>query len=244
MDQTFQELIDSRFGGKVSAGKHESDESDGHACALEAVSALLDKDWSDDPATLQMPDVRPMNDAGWASEAERTTHMIRLITALLPWREWSTVQRTQFATRIAGRTIREILPTMLRGIGLDDAARECEEQGTARAADSAASEARAASAANSAADSAAYSAGSAAYSTANAADRAYRAAYSAYSAASAASASEGWVAEAEKIADSTFNEARAILSTARAADSAAKAVALIVAIDIWVAEAEKIEEAN
>ncbi|MEM3169940.1 MAG: hypothetical protein QW838_04130 [Candidatus Nitrosotenuis sp.] len=121
----FEAYVRGRFGA-LSAGKHAPDE--GAACVLEAVSAWLGLEWTDDPDTLGLPDIRPLNDASWSSAEARTGAMTRLIAAIWDFREWPRARRAHMARRVALRTAREVLPFLLRALGHADLA-----EGLARA---------------------------------------------------------------------------------------------------------------
>jgi len=98
-----QEVINQRFNGILPVGKHEED---GVACVLEAYSVAKGVPWTDSPTSLNMPDIRPLNDARWSTPELRTKHMIRLVEAC----EQATPEKIE---RIILRTIQEILPLVL-----------------------------------------------------------------------------------------------------------------------------------
>jgi hypothetical protein len=122
-----------------------------------------------------MPDLRPLNDAKWSSDALRTQHCLPVALALWLWSDWSDARQQAFAERLAIATVREILADMLDACGLDSTA--CRAVTTLSEAESAARAARAAAAAAAAdadAARAAYAARAAA--SARAADASARAA--------------------------------------------------------------------
>lgn len=114
----FEEFVRSRFA-VLSRGKHTNK---GGACVLEAVSAWRGVDWTDSPDMLDLPDLRPLNDAPWSDDVARTEAMIRLFESVRDWAEWSGERRLRFAERVITRTAREVLPAGLRALGLDNLA--------------------------------------------------------------------------------------------------------------------------
>ena len=169
----FETVVRDRFGGLLRSGSHRPD---GLACVLEAVAAARGLPWTDSPVEVGLPDLRPLNDARWSSDAVRTAALVPVVVALWKYSGWTKHQRTTWICRVVERTIREVLPVMLRYVGCEDAAIRCEREGTATAA----------YAAYTAADAAARSAAYAAYAAATYAAGATGAAAAAASAASAA----------------------------------------------------------
>ena len=53
-------FVKKRFGGKIFSGCHSPD---GKACILEACSIARGLKWTDSPATIGMPDLRPYFEA-------------------------------------------------------------------------------------------------------------------------------------------------------------------------------------
>ena len=94
----------ARFGGTLAAGLHPLHDA---CCVLEARSVCLGLPWTDDPAVLDVPDIRPLNDG--LSDDARTEAMIRLVTALDPWATWSHDRQRAVATRITIETVRQIV---------------------------------------------------------------------------------------------------------------------------------------
>lgn len=122
---SFADFVRTRYG-VLKSGEHNPN---GEACVLEARNAYLGRQWSDRPEDF--PDIRPLNDAKWSTDTLRTAHMLAVVAALWAWPEWSIERRIAWCSRIAERTIREILPIALRAAGLEDAALRCERDGTA-----------------------------------------------------------------------------------------------------------------
>jgi hypothetical protein len=149
--------LEERFHGKLLIGSHTPD---GEACALEVASIARGLTWTDNPETVGLPDLRPLNDAPWSSDAERTKNLVPVVLAYWDWGEWSDAKRREIMTRVAEQTIRQVLPIALRAAGLEAEAKRCGAEGSESAA------ARAADAA----ESAAWSVARAAESAARAAD--------------------------------------------------------------------------
>ncbi|MEM3169938.1 MAG: hypothetical protein QW838_04120 [Candidatus Nitrosotenuis sp.] len=122
--QSFGEFVRERYG-VLSAGKHTDTDK---ACVLEAASAWRRVDWTDNPDMLDLPDLRPLNDAPWRDDEARTEAMIRLFESVRDWASWPGKRRLRFAERVITRTAREVLPVGLRALGHDDQA-----EGLARA---------------------------------------------------------------------------------------------------------------
>ena len=130
-DHPFVATLRTRFGGVLYAGAHNPDS---RACVIEVATVVRKQAWSDDPSAAKLPDLRPLNDALWSSDQARTEALIPIVLALWDWSTWMATQQQRWATKIAERTIREILPPMLRQIGLDTEADRCEKEGTEEAA--------------------------------------------------------------------------------------------------------------
>jgi hypothetical protein len=178
--ETFGQYIKRRLkGGVLRQGAHEPN---GEACALEARSQALGLQWTDDPVQTQFPDIRPLNDAWWESDAQRTEHLVPVIEALWDWPQWDKARQQRFAERLAERTIREILPPALETAGCKAEAEACRKDGDEKSARAA--KVAATSAATDAANVAAASA--AAYATATRAAKVAAYATAANAAAAAA----------------------------------------------------------
>ena len=152
----------------LTQGRHVNPECG--ACILEVCSQALHMEWTDAPMLLDLPDMRPLNDAAWPSDEMRTQYLTRVAVAVWPWRDATADQRRKFARRLAELTIKRVLPPVLLAAGLKAEAERCKAEGTedaARAASYPANAARAAHAARAAyAANAAYAAAHAAYAAA------------------------------------------------------------------------------
>jgi hypothetical protein len=230
------EVVEGRFGGKLTKGAHVEN---GAACFHEAVNVARGKPWSDDPHG--MPSLIGLNDAPWSSDDVRTKHMLPVGVALWDWADWAPERRVRFARYAAEHTIRTVLPMSLRAAAerhpdatykaaLNAAATRCADEGTESAAWSAAESAWSAESAAWSTESArsARSAESAAWSARSAAE-------SAESARSAAESAES--ARSRSAAGSAESAARSAESAAWSAESAADA-SLIAVCGILVEAAE------
>jgi hypothetical protein len=231
-ETALETLLRERFGGIISHGKHPPD---GAACALELVSQAKGLPWTDDPRTVGYPDLRSLNDAGWVSDAARTTALLPVLIALSGWPDWSKSRRITCARIVALRTIREVLPIALRAIGLDGAARRCETAGTLKSAWDAARDAAgtAGTAAWDAARDAAGTAGTAAWDAAwDAAGTAGTAAWAAGVAAEAAWTA-AWTDTGARSAEAAAWTAAGTAMATGAGKASGEAV-LILSARIWV----------
>lgn len=160
----------------LTEGGHDSPECG--ACILEVCSLAMGVEWTDDPERLNLPDIRPLNDAEWSSDTLRTQHLTRVGVAVWAWRTATEGKKATFTRRLAELTIRRVIPPILNAAGLTDEAERCRKKGTADAVRAAAN--------------AAYydrdAARAAARAAANAARAAANAAYYARDAANAANA--------------------------------------------------------
>jgi hypothetical protein len=191
------------YGGAHKPGAREF-------CALEFDHAVRGQPHSDSPDNL--PDIRPLNDAEWSSDAVRTTHLLRVMAALWDWQAWPLATRQAWTERVTVETVRQIIATLP---GLPDAERQRCRAATTPLAAAAAARAAEAEAARAAAE--------AARASAMAAEAAARTADAAAEAAEAARAAARAAAEA----------------TARAAAEAAEADrVLILSCDIWCEAAD------
>jgi hypothetical protein len=134
--EKLSEVIGQR-GGVLLEGSH-GDCSEG-LCILEAVNLAKSGKATDSPIEAGMPDLRPLNDAPWSSDAERTKHCLPVALALWDWANWSAERKQAFAERLALATVRETLADMLDSRGLDSTAcRAATTLGEAESADDAA----------------------------------------------------------------------------------------------------------
>jgi hypothetical protein len=102
----YRDTLARRFAGVLSPGKHEPD---GVACALEAASIAKGLAWTDDPARVGLPDLRPLNDARWSSDAARTAALVPVVEALWDWASWPEARRVAWAQHVAIATVRDIV---------------------------------------------------------------------------------------------------------------------------------------
>jgi hypothetical protein len=107
--EQLQRFVQERFGGVLRSGSHTPNS---HACALEAYSQAVGHDWTDDPAALHMPDLRPLNDAQWSGDAARTAAMIPLVAAYSGWATWTRTRRQAVMTRVVILTIQRIVSAL------------------------------------------------------------------------------------------------------------------------------------
>ena len=150
----FDKVLYQQFGGIIQAGKH--DDHEGAACVLEAASMARGRGLSDKPGDAGLPTLWPLSDGLciWPDDQTRTQHIVPLVKALWGCPQWSEEQQGAWKQRVIQRTIQEILPLVLRPIGLETEAERCEREGTKEAADAASSAAeKRVTAARSAADS-------------------------------------------------------------------------------------------
>ena len=174
--------------GVLKHGAHRPEERE--YCALEFVSIMRqDAQMNDTPGHL--PDLRPLNDASWSSDEERTEHMLPVLAALWDWETWTQKRRQAFATKLAIETVKQIV-SQLPSIGSENRTR-CLNVVTLACAACAACAADAADAAC-AADAARTAA--AAYAARAAAAAAYAAGAAAAAAAAARAASAASAADA------------------------------------------------
>lgn len=133
--------------GHLSRGAHRSTNE---CCILEAVSLCEGRSKTDDPDTIDRPDCRSLNDGPWSSDEARTAGMLRLAPLLAAWPTWGQARRIEWARAVALHTFRELLPIVLREIGLEAEAVACEQASTLEAAAQAADAANARAATNAA----------------------------------------------------------------------------------------------
>lgn len=131
---SFDDVLYQQFGGIIQAGEH--DDHEGAACALEAASMARGRGLSDKPSNAGLPTLWPISDGLciWPDDQTRTQHVVPLVKALWGWPQWSKRRRAAWKQRVIQRTIREILPCVLRSIGLEAEADRCAQDGTIKAA--------------------------------------------------------------------------------------------------------------
>lgn len=116
-----QKFLNERFGGRLAKGAHPPGDV---ACAVEFFSQLEGHWWTDDPVTLNLPDLRYLNDGFYSSKA-RTDALLPLYVAVAPvWR--NITHRERWVQRVVFRTTTEVLPLALRAVGAVEAAQRCE----------------------------------------------------------------------------------------------------------------------
>ena len=130
----FDKTLYQELGGVIQAGEH--DDHEGAACALEAASIARGRGLSDMPGDAGLPTLWPISDGLciWPDDQTRTEHVVPLVKALWGWPQWSEEQQGAWKRRVIQRTIQEILPCVLRSIGLDAEADFCVRDGTKKAA--------------------------------------------------------------------------------------------------------------
>ncbi len=135
--QRFRDILTTRFAGEIRAGRHTPD---GAACLLEAAHVAVGDAWSDAPD--RWPDVRPLIDARWSSDAVRTHHGVRVLEVYWDWAEWPAERQRAVLSRVAVLTVNRLVAALP---GLPDSCRRaCQEARTLREAEEAAHAARSA----------------------------------------------------------------------------------------------------
>jgi hypothetical protein len=137
-------VLDNYLNRGLSAGVGDADKQ---VCVEAAICLALGLPLGDDPPCVA-PAVRAfkiaLNDGPWSSPEARAAGMRALAYAQIGTR--GQLDEKKWVTRVAELTIREVLPPILREIGLEKEAKRCELEGTPEAAWAAAA-ARAAEAA-------------------------------------------------------------------------------------------------
>lgn len=105
--EQFPATLRARFGGQLRHGSHQPD---GEACLLEAAHAAVGDAWSDDPD--RWPDLRPLNDAPWSSDALRTQHLVPVLAAFWHWEEWPETRRNAVMEQIALLTVQHLIANL------------------------------------------------------------------------------------------------------------------------------------
>ena len=121
-----EQLLQSRFGGRIRKGSHTED---GAGCLIEIANAAIGAAWSDDPTLW--PDFRSINDA-FSSDEARTRHLWPVLRAYWHWSEWSTERQRQIIERVVILTVQRIIAE-LPGLPAEVAQR-CREATTREAA--------------------------------------------------------------------------------------------------------------
>jgi len=99
-----QAALDTLDDGILKTGKHKPGRE---FCALEFESQVRKREWSDKPITL--PDLRPLNDAGWSSDKTRTEALLPVMVALWNWAEWSTTKQMEWVNIVRIETVKQII---------------------------------------------------------------------------------------------------------------------------------------
>lgn len=115
-------------GGVLQQGSHCFGEPG--CCILEAVAICEGLEKTDNPITLNRPDIRTLNDSAWQSDESRTAQMLRLGPLLAAWPLWKHATRIAFVERVALRIVREIIPIHIRALGYESLAATFEQCGT------------------------------------------------------------------------------------------------------------------
>jgi hypothetical protein len=100
------ELLDRKYGGRLSQGSHNRDS--GAGCSLEILSDLHGEPWSESPWAVRCYDFRPLSDSA-ANDCERTVNMVPVLAAYDRCIEWSLQRQTQ----VLGTVIRLYLHRLL-----------------------------------------------------------------------------------------------------------------------------------
>ena len=96
--------LTTRFHGLIHQGSH-NDRS--QACLLECAHAAIGAAWSDCPDLW--PDLRPLNDAAWSSDARRTAHLIPVLRAYWEWSIVPVARQHQIMARLILLTVQRII---------------------------------------------------------------------------------------------------------------------------------------
>jgi hypothetical protein len=94
------EAVLASRGGVVVRGKHA--DPTGPCCILEAVTLACERPMSD--VVAELPDLRPLNDGPWSSDAARTAAMVPLAVAFADWGE-DAARRQRFTDALVVRLV-------------------------------------------------------------------------------------------------------------------------------------------
>lgn len=97
------DTLNQLTGGRISSGHHS--ENSGKACILDCISKARGVAWTDSPRVLDMPDIRPLNDA-YKSDDTRSIDMVRLGVALWDYPSWPVSRRVAFVKALADQTVK------------------------------------------------------------------------------------------------------------------------------------------
>ena len=122
----FEKVLHEQFGGVIRL-----EEEDGAACAVEAASVARGNGFSDSPKSAGLPNLWPLSDGCliWPDDKTRTEHVVPMVKALWGWPQWSRKRRAAWKRRVIQRTIREVLPCVVRPLGLEAEAEHCAQTG-------------------------------------------------------------------------------------------------------------------
>jgi hypothetical protein len=99
-----QAALDKLDDGVLKHGSHKEGRE---FCALEFESKLRGRVWSDTPITL--PDIRPLNDAGWSSDTARTTALLPVMAALWDWSVWPDKRKMKWAELLVIEIVKQLV---------------------------------------------------------------------------------------------------------------------------------------
>ena len=102
-----QAVLDARFHGVLTQGQH-PDPEDSHACALELLSVVQGKPWTDDPETVRTFDVRALNDLE-VPDAVRTTHFLPVLAAYAGSLDWPLERQQRVVARLVILTVQRLI---------------------------------------------------------------------------------------------------------------------------------------
>jgi hypothetical protein len=123
MSTRFREVVNTRFGGRLSAGYHEP--GSGKASAHEAAAAARGLPWSDSPWAAGLPDLQPLNDGPWSSDEARTAALVPVVEALWDWLHWPSSRQRAWSHEVVLRTVREVVSRCAWAHGAPEAADAC-----------------------------------------------------------------------------------------------------------------------
>ena len=103
--EQFQEALDRLDKGLLMHGSHQ--EGTKEFCFHEFARAVRGRPHSDIPDDL--PDLRSLNDAAWASDVERTRHMLPVLAAYWDWANWSRDKQQAIVVQVCILTVQRII---------------------------------------------------------------------------------------------------------------------------------------
>ena len=96
--------VRNRFRNVVAHGSHMPD---GVACVLELAHIAANLPWSERPD--RWPDLRPLNDGPWSSDARRTAGLVPVLVAYWDWANWASERRKQVINRVIIATVHDLI---------------------------------------------------------------------------------------------------------------------------------------